>query len=142
MQTLNFTLEVINGSISVLTYFVLIFLGYYLVSGFGRHQFTWKNLFIISTAIGLAFSLFIEKMGTFLTRTIIWLWRVAGAQVPFTVAQNVVLIVGALLTMMGLLMMIRVLSRPRFGNWPWATAAIIVATYDVVSVIIHLSTTR
>lgn len=137
MQTLNFTLEVINGSISILTYFVLLFLGYYLITELGLKRFTWKNLFIISTAIGLAFSLFIEQLGSFLTRMIIWFWRMAGANVPFTPTQNGMLVLGAAITMVGLIMMIRVLSRPRFGEWPWVIATAIVVSYDALAVALH-----
>lgn len=138
MQNLNFILEVINGSVSILTYFLLVFLAYYIAEDFGKETFTWRNLFVLSTAMALVIALFVEKTGTFLTRSVIWLWRMTGGSVPFSVAENLILIVGAALTMMGLLMLIRILSRQRFGNWPWAFAAVIVFSYDAAAVITHL----
>lgn len=137
MERLNFTLELINGSIAILSFFLLFFLTTYLVSDIKREGFSFKTFFWMSTAASLVVSLFIEKTGTFATRTVIWLWRTNGGGVVFDQTQDFFLIFGSLLTTAGLVMMIRVLSRPRFGNWPWMVSTIVAIDYVTVETIIH-----
>jgi hypothetical protein len=138
MTQLNFTLEIINGSISILTFFLLFFLSVYLVSHIRREGFTWKTFLWMSTAASLVVALFIEKTGTLATRTVTWAWRSRGGNLPFTSIEDFFLIVGAILTVIGLIMMIRVLSRPRFGNWPWMVSTIVALDYVGVETFIHL----
>jgi len=138
MDKLNFTLEVINGSVSILTFFLLFFLSVYLTSTIRREGFTWKSFFWVSTAASLVVALFIEKTGTLATRTVTWIWRARGGNLPFTEAQDFFLVLGAFFTAIGLIMMIRVLSRPRFGNWPWMVSTIVALDYVGVETFIHL----
>jgi hypothetical protein len=138
MDRLNFTLEVINGSISILTFFLLFFLSVYLASHIRREGFTWKSFFWMSTAASLVVTLFIEKTGTLATRTVTWIWRSRGGNLPFTSIENFFLVIGAVLTVIGLIMMIRVLSRPRFGNWPWMVSTIVALGYVGVESFTHL----
>lgn len=138
MDRLNFTLEVINGSVSILTFFLLFFLSVYLASNIQREGFTWKSFFWMSTAVSLVTALFIEKTGTLASRTVVWIWRTQGGTLPFTKIEDFFLVIGALLTAIGLIMMIRVLSRPRFGNWPWMVSTIVALDYVGVETFIHL----
>jgi hypothetical protein len=138
MQHLNFTLEVVNGSISILSFFLLFFLGIYLIYDIRREGFSVKIFFLMSTAVSLVVALFVEKLGTLTTRTVVWAWRAQGGAVPFTKVEDFFLILGAVFSATGIVMMVRVLSRPRFGDWPWMTASVVMLSYATVEMIINL----
>jgi hypothetical protein len=139
MQKLNFTLEIINGSISILTFFLLFFLVVYLISDLKREGFSVKVFFLMSTAVSLVVALFVEKLGALTTRTVIWIWRAHGGNLPFSTLEDILLVVGAVFTAAGLVMMIRVLSRPRFGEWPWIVSSVAALDYTALELILNLT---
>jgi hypothetical protein len=138
MQNLNTTLEIINGSVAILSFLLIFFLLSYLISDIQREGFSARNFLIKSTAISLVVALLVEKSGTFMTRTIVWAWRTRGGTLPFTTVEGFFLISGAVFTAFGLIMMIRVLSRPQLGDWPWMTSATVSLLYVAMEVIVHL----
>ncbi len=137
MQKLNFTLEVINGAVSILIFFLLVWIAFHL---FDRRRFfkSWWALALgIPGGLSLAFYLGVEQSGTLLTRVVVWVWRMTGGSVPFSSVQNGLLILGAVSTGLGILLIIRLLSRPRFGDWPWLTAFFVSIGYVIVRSLIH-----
>lgn len=138
MNQLNFILELINGSISILTFFLLLFLTIYLKYDLHRANFTWKTFFLSSTAVSLVVAMFFDKIGTLMTRTVIWAWRVKGGTIVLNGIEDLFLVTGAFFTALGSIMLIRVLSRPRFGNWPWLISALFVIGYVIVEIFFHL----
>lgn len=135
---LNFVLETVNGVVAILTFFLLIFLTMYLFSELRRRHLAWRAL-MMSLPIGmsLALALYVEKVGALLTRVVVWVWRrlgAGGAGGPMSHVQLQAMLLGAVLMAIGLLMLIRVLSKPRFGNWPWIVSGCITVGYVAVSV--------
>jgi hypothetical protein len=82
----------------------------------------------------------VENFGTGLTRVLSWIWRMGGGELPFNDLQNLILITGSLLTASGLLWMIAILSRPRYGEWPWRASAAIAGGYVLLAVAVRLYT--
>jgi hypothetical protein len=135
MQNLNFTLKVINGAITLLTISLLIFMTFYIVNAFKRRRLSWRNLwFGLPISVSLAFIIYIDKLGALITRLVVWTWRNKGGDSsPFNTPETWWLFIGALVTGLGMLLMIRLLSRPRFGDWPWLASAAITTLYVVCS---------
>jgi hypothetical protein len=141
MESLKFALELLNGTTTLLSFFLLIWLSFYLYERYHERDGVtlWSMFFGISGAVSLALYLYIEELGLFLTRLVVWVWRMDGAEHPFTDTQNIVFITGGFLFSLAILLMIRVLSRPRFGEWPWFMAGLITTVYVVTRSIVHYS---
>lgn len=143
MKNLNFILEQVNGAASILTFSLLIVLTLYLLEWVDyKHKTTWQSILVgVPPAIALAFVLYVEKTGTLLTRMVVWTWRTFGhGDAPFTDTQTGFLVFGAVLTSVGLLLMIRLLTHYRSGNWPWVASASLVTAYLLVSSAAHFLT--
>ena len=140
MVNLNFILEQINASTSLLIFFFLCWSSWYLWEFFAYRGYSWRTIFVgLPPAIGLLLILFFEKIGTLMTRATIWAWRAGtGGTLPFTDTQTAFLLAGATFTAIGILFLIRVLSRPRLGEWPWMGAGIIAGGWVLISTLIHL----
>jgi hypothetical protein len=130
MTSLNFVLETTNGAVSLLTAFFLIFLTVYLVQEFrSRDLKWWKIALSLPVGMAVALALYIEKAGALTTRIIIFVWRVHGGNIPFSDVELFLLMFGAMATAIGLLMMMRILSRARYGNWPWLLVSVVTLIY-------------
>ena len=81
-----------------------------------------------TTVMALAFALLFDKLGVLMTRVAVWLWRRFGNGLtagPMNDIQIYLLLIGTPLSAIGLLWLIRLLSRPMYGDWPWTVTAII-----------------
>jgi hypothetical protein len=140
MERLNFILEQANGSTSVLTFALLVFLTFYLCDWLHYKKMNFLAAFFVGLppAIALASILYLEKVGTLMTRLVALVWRMTGGgKTPFTLVQTYFLLAGAIVTAIGLLLMIRLLTMPRFGNWPWLVSAGLAGVFLVVNSVIH-----
>jgi len=83
--------------------------------------------------------LYVEKTGSFMTRAAVWVWRLTtGGIEPFTETEKGFLFAGSFLSGVGILLLIRILSRPRFGEWPWIASGIVAYGYVLTSVLIKI----
>lgn len=140
MEKLKITLELLNGSAVILGTFLLVWLSFYIIDRYREEQMTmWSILCGVSGSISLAIYLYIEQTGIILTRAVIWNWRVAGARYPLSHIQDLFFAFGGFLISLGILLIIRLLSRPRFGEWPWVVAAITTFSYIVVRALMYLT---
>jgi hypothetical protein len=139
MKILNFVLETTNGAVSLLTAFFLIFLTVYLIQEFRARKLTWRKMAAaLPVGIAVALALYIEKVGALTTRIIIFIWRVHGGDIPFSDIELGLLSFGAEATAVGLLMMMRILSRARYGDWPWIVVSLITLVYVGVTMALYL----
>lgn len=140
METLSFILELLNGTSSILVFFLLVWLSFHL---YDRHSE--DGIGIVASVLGmaggvsLALYLYVEQAGLFLTRAVVFNWRINGAMYPFTFSQNIIFGLGAFMVSSGILLMIRLLSRPRFGEWPWVMTAAVTSLFVVIRTAIHYS---
>jgi hypothetical protein len=139
MEKLKFALEVVNGATVILGCFLIAWLSFHLYDMIhARGEVRIKSVLLgVAGGVSLAGYLLIEQVGIVLNRLMIWLWRMSGAAIPFTDAQDTTFGLGAFLIGVGILLMIRLLSRPRFGEWPWIIAGIVTASYIATRTIIH-----
>ena len=141
MENLNFILEQINGSTSILTFFFLCWAACYLLAFFeyrGSHSI--GSAFVgLPPAISLMLIMTSEKVGELTTRFTVWTWRfTTGGVLPFSDVQTVFLTLGVTGTAISVLLLIRILSRPYLGEWPWMGAGLIAGGYVVISTLFHI----
>lgn len=135
---LNFILETANGVVLILSFPLLMVLTIYLKRRFSHapdHP-VYQFKLAVPSAVSLAVALYVDKLGMLLTRLSVWTWRQFGAGVsggPMNEAQHHLLLVGTLLSAVGALWLIRVISRPMFGNWPWIASAVASIIYLIVA---------
>lgn len=137
MKNLNFILEQINGAAALLTFCLLVFLTFYLWDWrvYKRPAKLRTLLVGLPPALALTCVIYLETLGTLITRATVWGWRLSTrGTAPFTSAQLAFLLLGACMTSAAILLMIRLLTSPRFGGWPWKLVALIVGGYVAVSV--------
>jgi hypothetical protein len=141
MKNLNFILEQINGAAALLTFCLLVFLSFYLWDWrvYKRPARLRTLLTGLPPALALASIIYLETLGTLITRATVWGWRLSTrGTVPFTYLETSFLLLGAFMTSAGILLMIRLLTSPRFGGWPWKIAALISGGYVTTSVVLYL----
>lgn len=141
MGSLNFVLEQVNAAASLLTISLLIFLTFYLWDWLVYKGRTPLRAILVGLppAIALAAILYLEKIGTLLTRSVVWVWRAfRGGAVPFTGGEVFFLLSGAVITSIALLLTIRLLTRPRFGDWPWLASASVTCLYLATTTLIRV----
>lgn len=135
MMSVNTLLEVTNGVWTILTFCALVVLTIYLVDGWRRNELNWRDLVSLPLAMALALSMHIQNAGTFISRGTIWFWRATThGKIPLNDTYQVMLIIGAAVAAAGILLSIRLLSRPRFGDMPWMLSAGLVVLYVVAYV--------
>jgi hypothetical protein len=95
-----------------------------------------------ATVLALALALYLDKLGVLMTRVSVWTWRRFGDGLvggPMNDAQLYLLLVGTPLSAIGLLWLIEILSRPRYGNWPWLACVAITLIFLIATFALHLS---
>ena len=130
----NFILEITNGVVSILVLCLLVWLFEHLRTEFRQRGLTWKMALFGMPSVAIVAALMLEKSGTAISRIVIFFWRFGGGSFQFTRTQNSLLIVGSLITASGLLWIIAILSRPRYGEWPWRASAVLAASYALLAV--------
>lgn len=140
MVTLNLFLELINGVAVILTVCLLIFLTFYLGDWLAyKHRSGWDALLIgLPPAIALASLIYMNEVGIVMARLVGWVWRAFyNGAIPFTPMEVGFIIAGCLISSTAIIFMIRLLTLPRLGNWPWIASAIAAVVYVIFSIIGH-----
>ncbi|WFU42579.1 hypothetical protein QA640_08985 [Bradyrhizobium sp. CB82] len=126
---MNFYLETVNGTIVILLATALAFLSLYIVQQKQALKLAWwKCLTDPPPGIALALPMAAIKAGLVLTRGTLWAWREFGGE-QMTGWQLDLVLTGTAVTALGALSLVRVLSRARFGDWPWIISAMLVVIY-------------
>lgn len=86
-------------------------------------------------ALGLAFALLVRETGTVITRTVVAVWRrgIGGSGGQASIGQAIGLTIGAMVLVAGSILLIRVLSRPLYGNRLWVLVGLTNIAYVAVT---------
>jgi hypothetical protein len=89
-------------------------------------------------AVSLAFALWVQETGRLVTRIFVSFWRAGtgGHGGTASIGQALGLTSGALILVFGSILILRVLSRPLYGEWVWVSVVLVNAGYVVVSSLI------
>lgn len=129
MMNQNTTLEIVNGTVTILTFFLVVWLAIHIFTEFKYRKLTWKFALISLPSVAFAVALFTDKLGNMVTRVTVLIWRWTGGNTPFTYLDNWFLIIGTSITSVALLWIIAILSRARYGDWPWHLAGVVTLLY-------------
>jgi hypothetical protein len=129
---MNFVLETINGTALILAVVLLLFLSFYLASELRRRDLSWHDLFDYPAGMSFALSIAVTNCGVVITRSNLWSWRRLGTGEQMSPWQIDIHLLGTAMTSLGMLWMIRVLSRARFGEWPWITSGGLALIYVAI----------
>jgi hypothetical protein len=86
LTDVNFVLEAVNGSTSILLAVAIFFLAFYLLDQRKLHSLSWSEMIIgAPPGIALALPMLVIKIGLLLTRGSLWIWRqfAEGGAMPF-----------------------------------------------------------
>lgn len=133
-MTVEKTLEILNGAWSILSLCLLIFLIVYFIGQWRAENLNWKSLVALPLGMMVALSLFIQNSGAFASRATVWWWRHFSPGAPLSTINIYALIAAAAVANIGALMVIRVFSRPRFGDGPWLASLAVTVVYVAFAV--------
>lgn len=127
IEDVNVLLETINGGLSILIAASLLFLLFYIID----HR---RNYLKGSPSLGmtLAIPMAIIKLGLLISFSSRWYWRFEFFGNWFPGYIKIMLITGSMISSIGFIWLLRILSRPRFGDGPWLTICAIFSLYLVV----------
>jgi hypothetical protein len=136
---LNLYLLVLNSNFAIVIIFLLISTLAYIVWQAREHEMTRRDWLVqIPLGVAVALAFYIENFGQLGVRVTVWLWRLAGAKEALDYAQQVTIGVFSGIGLIGLLLLIRATSKPRFGEKMWLSALAFVAINTVVTVYLFL----
>jgi hypothetical protein len=134
----NFVLETINGSVSILLIVAIAFFVRYLVDQRRLRGLSWREMVLDPPpGINLALPMLVIKVGMLLSRGTLWIWRQFGGGVQMPAWQLDATVLGTAITSLGLLWLLRVLTRGMFGNRVWIVTACVVLLYIAVNSVDH-----
>ena len=138
----NALLEVANGVWAILALWLTAFMIYHIVLVLMQRHIGWRRVllnFDLPISVQLAFGVLVISIAVLVTRGIIWLTRIrTGGNVDAIVAQSGLYLFGTALGVAGFLSILRTISQPTFGHWPWVGALISSGAYLVWWSILHL----
>jgi len=128
-------LQITNGTVIIQVASVLAVLIFYVFDQKQLRGMTWRQCIADPSAgIALALPLIGVNCGILITRGSVYTWRHMGGAAPLGQSQRVLVLIGTIITALALLWLVRVLSRARFGEWPWiatGSAALAYVAYSL-----------
>lgn len=134
-MTVTKTLEILNGAWSILSLCLLVFLAVYFIGQWRAERLNWKSWWSLPLGMAVAISMFIQNTGGFGSRATVWWWRHFQPNAPLSTLNIYSLILFAAIANIGALMVIRVFSRPRFGDGPWLASALLTTGYVIYALV-------
>lgn len=137
-MTIEYLLEILSGAWSILLLCFMVFLIVYLIGQWRENKLTWKDLWALPLGMAVAFAMLVQSAGSFSSRATVWFWRHFQGGQPLSDLNIQALAISAFVAAIGILMMIRVFSRPRYGELPWIVSAAITAIYVLMAVMVRI----
>lgn len=128
----NDLLEVANGVWSIVALWLAIFLGYHLLKIRERKNLPWSRIFNLPVSMQLAVGTLIVSSAIFINRSALWFESSKhGGDVELSYLDSAWcwFLVGTIFGIAGFLCILRTVTRPMLGHWPWVGALLNVAVY-------------
>ena len=132
---MNFSavLEAANGVWAILALWLTAFMVYHIAKILAQRRIGWRRVllnFDLPLSVQLAFGVLVISLAVLVTRGFIWFARMQhGGNVDSIVAQSGFYLFGTALGVGGFLSILRTISQPSFGHWPWVGALISATAY-------------
>lgn len=119
-------LEVGNGVWAILAAWLTIFMAFHVLIIRMQRKIKWSMLlfnFRLPLSVQMALGTLAVAFGVFLTRFVLWLIRFEShGEVYIGTPHSFVYGLGVAIGVVGFLCMLRTVSQPTFGYWPWIGA--------------------
>lgn len=127
----SFTLELINGNWGIAAFALMVICMLYLKHELtARHILPFGDRTRLTDGIKIAMAIFTMSSGIFIRSLETWRWRLFGGDL-----DQLWLIVGGTLAVVGFLCLIREMSGPLFGRAPWLCTLAVMVLYSLISAI-------
>lgn len=122
-------LEVSNGEWLIVCTSLSLFLIYHLVRVGSQRRIGWRRwLWNLPLSMQLAVGVLIISLGVGTRSALIW-WGRFKYGAPLQGINEWMLLWGTLLAILGFMCVLRVITRPVFGHWPWVATLLAMAGY-------------
>lgn len=126
----NEAAEMANGVWAILALWLSIFLTHHLVTVWRQRRLPWTRFVKLPLSMQLAIGMLVVTLAILITRSIVWWQRFTHDGVLNDRATaTATFLVGTGIGIVGLLCILRTVSRPLLGHWPWLSALASVAVY-------------
>lgn len=123
-------LELSNGLWTIVSVSLVIFLSYHLIKVSILRKITFRMWFFrLPLSMQLALGILIVALGIAMRSGQVWVDRLlhAGELSPSFGTHTFVF--GTLVAVTGFMCILRVLTRPMLGNWPWVVTTLVMVAY-------------
>jgi hypothetical protein len=126
-------LEAANGVWALLALWLSVFMVYHLVVVRMQRRIKWKRFITgLPLSMQVAVGTLVIALAVFMTRVVIWWARYRhNGELDLMMPETRIYLSGTALGAVGFLCILRAVSRPVFGHWPWAAALASSAAYLV-----------
>lgn len=126
----NEAAEMANGVWAILALWLFIFLTHHLVIVWKQRRLPLTKFVSLPLSMQLAFGMLIVALAIFITRSIVWWQRYSHDGVLNDQATTTLtFLLGTGVGIVGLLCILRTVSKPIHGHWPWLSALASVTVY-------------
>jgi hypothetical protein len=126
----RFALEIGNGLFSIVCLFLTVFLAYHLLKVGVQRRIWRKGLFDLPLSMQLAVGFWVCSFGVFISRVIPWASRFANdGHIQLRALEQAGFVMGTFIGLTGFFCVLRVVTRPMLGQWPWILCLFCCVTY-------------
>lgn len=126
----NEAAEMANGVWSILAFWLSIFLTHHLFIVWRQRRIPVTRFVKLPLSMQLAMGMLVVTLAIFITRSIVWWQRYSHNGVLNDHATaTLAFLVGTGIGIIGLLVILRTVSKPIHGHWPWLSALASVIAY-------------
>lgn len=121
------TIEATNIAVAILALVLILILGDYLISEWNWRKLDWSDLFEGRIPIQLAFAcaLLVINIGFVVTRATVWYWQFVLREHSNPPLLIPIVSLSTFVTSIGMMWLIRILSKYRFGELIWLLTIIV-----------------
>lgn len=121
-----------NGLWAVVALWLSGFMIYHVLVVRSQRGIPWRKMFFnfnIHLSVQIALGTLAVAVAIFTTRIVLWSARHYQTEVDFMRSESLVYAGGTALGIIGFLCILRSVSQPTFGHWPWVGALVSSAVY-------------
>lgn len=126
-------LETGNGVWAVLAFWLSAFMVFHVLMVRAQRRIPWRKMlfnFHLPLSMQMALGVLAVAFSVFLTRVILWWVRYRHpGDLDLLTPESWMYSLGTVLGIVGFLCILRTVSQPTFGHWPWVGALLSTATY-------------
>lgn len=132
-MTLSDFLEAGNGVWAILAGWLTAFMVFHIVAIRAQRGIDWHKLlfnFSLPLSVQMALGMLAVALAIFMTRLILWWARhVHAGNVDLMMPHSPIYWGGTMIGIIGFLCILRTVSQPTFGHWPWVGALVSTMAY-------------